>query len=169
MNKRFVEAIKSKSKSSLAFLLALIVLGTALVGGAVAFITASTKPVVNKFIPAVVTCQIVESVSEEQKSSVQIRNTGDIDAYIRVAVVGNTLDEDGNVTGELDVSPYLAGTGWEKSGDYYYYTSPVAPDGLTGELLTAAIPLGGANRVTILAEAIQADGNATVAAWGWSA
>ncbi len=148
---------KYSKKKAAALLIAAILLLTAVVGGALALLLDTSDAVTNTFTPAHVTCAVTETVADNVKSSVKIKNTGDIDAYIRVAAVGNTVDANGNVTGNFDLSTYLAASGWTKSGNYYYWNAKVAPNALTGELLTGNISLDG-HLVTILAEAIQADG-----------
>jgi len=148
---------KYSKKKAAALLIAAILLLTAAVGGALALLLDTSESVTNTFVPAHVTCAVDETVTNNVKESVKIENTGDIDAYIRVAAVGNTVDASGSVTGNFDLSDYLAASGWTESGGYYYWDAKVAPDALTGELLTGDIALDG-KLVTILAEAIQADG-----------
>ena len=132
------------------------------IGGTIAFLTSSADPVTNTFTPAKVTCEVVETVENNIETGAKIKNTGNIDAYIRVAVVGNSVNADGNIIGQLDMSPYLAAAGWTEGADgYYYWGEKVAPGALTGELLTAQIELEG-NMVSIFAEAIQAEGMAGV-------
>ncbi|MCR4963932.1 MAG: hypothetical protein K6B40_08710 [Firmicutes bacterium] len=145
-------------KKAVTLLLAAALLLTAAAGGTLAFLSVHTETITNTFTPAAVDCAIDETVANGIKSSVRIQNTGDIDAYIRVAAVGNTVDESGNVTGEFDLSPYLAAAAWVEGSDgYYYYPVQIAPNGFTTELLKQSIPLEGV-MVTILSEAIQANG-----------
>ncbi|MBR2782734.1 MAG: hypothetical protein IKD93_00830 [Firmicutes bacterium] len=149
---------KRSKKKTVALLLAAALLLTAAVGGTLAYLSATTGTITNTFTPAAVDCAIVETVENGVKSSVTVMNTGGIDAFIRVAVIGNTVDADGNVTGDFDLSGYLAGSGWTAGNDgYYYYSAPIAPQASTTELLTNPINLTGV-MVTIFAEAIQADG-----------
>lgn len=149
---------KRSKKKTAALLLAAALLLTAAVGGTLAYLSATTGTITNTFTPAAVDCAIVETVENGVKSSVTVKNTGGIDAFIRVAVIGNTVDADGNVTGDFNVTPYLDTSVWELSGGYYYYPSRVAPNDTTPtNLLTDSIDLTG-KRITILAEAIQADG-----------
>ena len=69
------------------------------------------------------------------KSNVQIKNTGDTDAYIRVAVVVNWMDEAGTkvwATKPVEDTEYSITyankTNWVKgSDDYWYYTKSVPP------------------------------------------
>ena len=104
-----------------------------------------------------------------------VQNTGNIDAYIRAKVVLNRVDEAGNI--EADDAPLLAGVdelpvpeGWTKVGDYLYYNGTVAsngkvaPGGVTDPALDPAEVAEGV-QITLIAEAIQADGGAAADAW----
>ena len=139
------------------------------IGGTVAFLVTHTDQIVNTFQPTDVTCEIIEEFNADKtvKTSAVVQNTGKIPAYIRVAVVANTVDAEGNITGAKDVSDELASNGWTKVGDYYYYNGVVQPSGKTTDLLKAeeGIDLKGI-QVTILASAIQAEPDSAVAqAW----
>ena len=132
-----------------------------------AYMHYASREVVNSFALSSVSCKIEETVKDGVKSSVKVQNAGNIAAFVRVAVVANTVDASGNITGKADVSTHLCGADWVKHTDgYYYYKTPVAPGGKTGELLTSAIDLDGI-QVTVLSEAIQSQ-PASVAqeAWG---
>lgn len=149
--------VKARSKKPL-FMIAAFALVVALsIGLTSAFLTAKTGGLTNTFTPGSVTCQVVEDFEDNAKSSITVKNTGNVPAYIRVAVVANTVDDEGNITGADDVSAHLAGTGWSENGGYYYYTGIVEPNYSTGELLNSSINLSG-KQVTVLAQAIQADG-----------
>lgn len=168
-------------------LLLLVAVGTSL-----AYVFTKTDPVENKFDPSKVSCAVVEVVEKgdssentanvvqtgKSKTNVQIKNTGDTDAYIRAAVVVNWMNEDGTrawatkpVQGaDYSISYNLNDNGWVDGGDgYYYYTQPVARDQLTDILITGATqltakgPVGTDNTqyylsIEIVASAIQADG-----------
>lgn len=154
----------------LLIVLLLLAIGTA--GGTLAFLTTRTTPVVNTFTPGEVSCRIVENVTDGIKSSVKVKNAGNIDAYIRVAVVANTVDAEGNITGAADddiLRNALAASGWTKGADgYYYHNGVVAPNALTTELLSNPINLSGV-QVTILASAIQSiPDDAVKGAWHMS-
>ena len=121
-------------------LLLLVAVGTML-----AYIFTETEPVENTFNPSKVSCAVVEnngtpvtgSVTDtgNVKENVQIKNTGDTDAYIRVAVVVNWMDEAGTkvwATKPVEDTEYsitYANTpNWVKgSDDYWYYTKSVPP------------------------------------------
>lgn len=163
-------AKKNPAPKRFALLLALVLILVGTVGGTVAYLATHTKPVVNTFTPGEVTCKVEETVDNGVKSSVKVQNTGNVPAYIRVAVVANTVDAQGNITGAADeniLKNALAASGWTKNGDYYYYNTAVDPNGLTGELLKNSIELEGI-QVTILASAIQSTPtDAVQEAWGY--
>ena len=165
-----------KTKQPVA-LLALLVLLCCTVAGTVAYLVTSTDPVTNTFTPAHVSTEVNESFTGGVKSNVTIKNTGDIPAYIRAAVIINWADANGNVygggtpaastkevTGDYTIS-YNTDGSWKQIGDYWYYTKPVAADSLTEKaLIESCSPVAGKApegynlQVTILADGIQADG-----------
>ncbi len=158
---------KHSKKKSAALLLSAVLLITAAVGGTMAFLSAATDAITNTFTPAEVTCDIIETFNDNgDKTDVVVKNTGDVDAYIRVAVIANTVDENGFVTGNFNPSQYLAGSAWieDENDGYYYYSEAISPGESTANLLkeNSSIPLDG-RMITILAEAIQSQGMSGVA------
>lgn len=155
------------AKKASALTIAIILILVMAIGGTVAFLVTHTDQIVNTFQPTDVTCEINEEFNDNNtvKTSAVVENTGKIPAYIRVAVVANTVDDEGNITGAADVSTELASSGWTKVGDYYYYNGVVKPNETTGNLLAEGIDLNDI-QVTILASAIQAEPtNAVAEAW----
>ncbi|MBE6977154.1 MAG: hypothetical protein E7438_00725 [Ruminococcaceae bacterium] len=177
------------SKKSIV-LVALALLLTVAVGTTLAYIFTNTDPVENTFKPSKVSCAVVETFEKNVKSNVKIQNTGDTDAYIRVAVVITWKYTDSNgiehVWAEKPVErtdysiTYPSDTGWVEGADgYYYYTQKVAPDATTGILISSASPITTGPKGTdntqyylsieIVASAIQADGmGATSAQEAWA-
>ena len=151
-------AKKNPAPKRFALLLALVLILVCTVGGTVAYLVTHTDPVVNTFTPGEVSCQVEEEFNEDNtvKTKAVVKNTGNVPAYIRVAVVANTIDKQGNITGMTTLPDNrLNETYWTKSGDFYYYKGVVQPGKETANLLTAAgIDLTGI-QVTILASAIQ--------------
>lgn len=150
---------KTNRPKHFAALLALVLILVCTVGGTVAYLVAHTDPVVNTFTPGKVSCQVEEEFNETNtvKTKAVVKNTGNVPAYIRVAVVANTVDEDGNITGMADLSQvdWLNEANWTEGSDgFYYYKGVVQPDDVTADLLKNGIPLTGI-QVTILAGAIQ--------------
>lgn len=163
---------------------ALVVLAGMLVGSTIAYLVSHTDSITNTFTSAKVTTSITESFTEwtVQKEDVRVKNTGDVDAFIRAAVVVTWQDKEGNVYPTAPVYgadkdyfvTYPENYSWVELGDYYYYTSPVTPGDSTGELLTkcsfchgAVPPEGYTLHVEILASAIQSEPtDAVKEAWG---
>lgn len=148
---------KTNRPKHFAGLLALVLILVCTVGGTVAYLVTHTDPVVNTFTPGEVSCQVNEEFNEDNtvKTKAVVKNTGNVPAYIRVAVVANTIDEQGNITGMKTLPDNrLNETDWTKSGGFYYYKGVVQPGDVTANLLNADINLEGI-QVTILASAIQ--------------
>lgn len=124
-------------------LLAVILLAGAVIGTTVAYLTTNTSAIVNTFEYAKVSCDVEETFKNDEKSNVQIRNTGNIPAYIRAYVVVNWLDSAGNIVPSVpsgydyDLKMPIDSRWVLKDDGYYYYSDPVAPDDATGgSLLT---------------------------------
>lgn len=153
---------------SVALLAAVVmVLGT-LVGTTVAYLFMGTDSIVNTFTPSSVTVEIDEKFDNKVKNDVTVKNTGDVDAYIRAAVVVTWQDSEGQIyptapVAGTDYTVSYPGNGWQEHNGYYYYTSVVAPEASTGILLTACKPVEGRTPdgyhlvVEILASAIQSE------------
>ena len=157
-----------KTKQPVA-LVALLVLLCCTVAGTLAYLVDKTPEVKNTFEPAKVTTAVDEKFDGTTKSEVKIKNTGNIPAYIRAAVIVNWADKDGNVSatpvkdGDY-VIKYDSSNTWKKIGDYWYYTKPVAADSLTEKaLIESCAPVAGKApegynlQVTILADGIQSE------------
>lgn len=156
-----------------AALVALVLIFCCTVGGTLAWLATSTEDVVNTFTPGEVDSEVHEVLDGSTKRNVQIKNTGNVDAYIRAAIVVNWADEEGNVYGTtpaendytMTMTLKLSDTGWQEGNDgYYYYANRVKPGAKTSELIKSCSPVEGKApagynlQVTILADAIQADG-----------
>lgn len=168
-----------KTKKPVA-LVALLLLLCCTVAGTLAYLVDSTDPVTNTFTPAHVSTAVDETFENGVKSDVKIQNTGDIDAYIRAAVIINWADANGNVYGggtpaastdDGKSGDYIISFNtddWKQIGDYWYCETTTAPGALTKPLIiscaktsTATVPDGYDLQVTILADGIQADGVAS--------
>lgn len=166
------EIKKSKIFGKLpAVAVALILIFMFAVGGTIAYLVTSTSSVNNQFNPVYVTCEI--------NNDGTIKNTGNIPAYIRAAVIVTWRDSNGTIFAKSPVvgTDYeiVAGTGWTKSGDYYYFNTAVAPsaDTTTGLSVTSkgtATPADGFTlKYEIVASAIQSDPKSAVTeAWGYT-
>lgn len=153
-----------------ALLLALAISGT------VAWLTTKGAPITNTFNPSKVACEVTESFNGTVKSSVNVKNTGDIDAYIRVKLVTYRTNEQGqHIGGTAELPSFTLGANWVKYGDYYYYTLPVTAGQTPAANLTDSIELkasyddadGGKQAIDVMAEAIQSvPAEAVGEAWG---
>lgn len=154
-------------------------------GGTLAYMFSKTGQLDNQFALAKVTCQ----VNANADSSFDVTNTGDVDAYIRAAIVVNWMDDLGNVRGippaASEYELILNNTDWFGHHDGYYYyrysVHPAAePGSITEDLVQSyglatgiTVPDGYKLAVEVVAEAIQADGTTDVGdipavtdAWG---
>ena len=171
--------LKTNRKAPVA-LVAILVLLCCAVAGTVAYLVTSTGPVTNTFTPASVTTQVEEEFNGTTKSNVRIKNTGNIDAYIRTAVIVNWADAQGNVSGtpvkdtdyvmDLNiVTDKKPDAPWFKGSDGYYYCKTAVKsvkqdtkNCYTPVLIKSCIKATGAQapagydlQVTILADGIQ--------------
>ena len=161
-----------------AMLIATILLLALTIGGTLAWLSASTGPIVNKFSPSEVTCKVEENFDEKtgEKTNVNVTNTGNIDAFIRVKLVTYRTNTDGqHIGGTAEIPSFTPGDGWMEYNGYYYYTKPVAPNGKPDSALISSITLtqkytdadGGMQAIDVIAEAIQSKPEAAVKdAWG---
>ena len=166
------EMKKSKIFGKLpAVVVALMLVLVFAVGGTVAYLVTSTTSVNNQFEPVYVTCEI--------NNDGTIKNTGNIPAYIRAAVIVTWRDKDGTIFAKSPVAgtdyEITAGNGWTKSGNYYYFDSAVAPSentttGLSVTSKNATAPADGFTlKYEIVASAIQSDPKSAVTeAWGYT-
>ena len=151
-------------------MIALILIICLAVGGTVAFIVTQTQAVKNTFTPSDVTVDIQEEFNGSIKKNVNVKNTGDTDAYIRVKLVTYMADSEGNPIAEnASIPPFDPGSDWFycESDDTYYYGKPVAPGDKTSDLIgSEGITLINGQVVEVLAEGIQSvPVNAVEEAW----
>lgn len=165
---------RRRSRKPTLLMLALAILLVAVVGTTIAYLFTNTGSIANTFTPASVTTEITEDFKNNVKNDVQVKNTGNVEAYIRAAVVVTWQNDAGEVypTAPVEDTDYTVTWtmgGWKKHTDgYYYYTSSVAPDKSTGILLTDCKPVAGMTPedyhlvVEILASAIQSKPDSAV-------
>lgn len=156
-----------------ALILSLCLIFALAVGTTFALLKASTAPVQNTFTAAKSGTKIEENTENGKKSSIQVKNIGTATSYVRVKLVMNWVDEEGNVvSGGSLPTVTLNKSDWFEQGGIYYYTKPVAPGDSTENLLEKPIvepgdkPDGCRLEVTVLAESIQAAPDSAVTeAW----
>ena len=159
-----------------AMLLATVMLFALAVGGTIAWLIDKDSPLVNTFDPSKVTCEVQEKFDGKVKSDVNVKNTGDIDAFIRVKLVTYRTNNAGqHIGGTAALPQFTLGANWVEYNGYYYYTLPVAPGDKPATKLTDSMTLtesyddadGGHQSIDVMAEAIQSvPEDAVKAAWG---
>lgn len=155
-----------------ALILSLCLIFALAVGTTFALLKANTDPVENTFTAAKSDIKIDEDVTGGQKKSIIVKNTGTAVSYVRVKLVMNWVDENGNVSAEpVNITPSITDDWFLKDG-IYYYKMPVAAKDFTTNLLKTPItqdaaPEGYHLEVTVLAESIQAaPSKAVTDSWG---
>jgi len=148
------------------------------IGGTLAWLSTKDAPITNTFNPSKVACEVTESFNGKVKSNVNVKNTSDIPAFIRVKLVTyRTNDQGQHIGGVSELPTFTPGAGWVKNGDYYYYIHPVEPGASPTANLAESITLtesytdpdGGHQSMDVMAEAIQSvPEEAVKAAWGFS-
>jgi len=164
----FIKNIKWNKKTLLLISLAMVLVLA--IGGTIAFLATNTQDVKNSFAPSQVSCVVEETFENNVKTNVTVKNTSDIDAYLRAAVVVTWQNANGDVLGVAPVKDkdftMELGDGWDTdtTDGYYYYPNAVKPGASTTELITeckvlkAAPEAGYTLHVEIIASAIQAEG-----------
>lgn len=151
------------NKKSLTLIVAAALLLTITVGGTTAYFLDTTDEAVYTFQPGF----LATGLQSADSTAIRVENQGTVDAYIRVAIVGNWVDENNVILAPWmgDVSINEA-DGWQQGEDgFYYYTARLAAreNALTPNLLAAPIasgegPDGAALKLQVLHQSIQADG-----------
>jgi len=137
-------ATASRKSPFIRFLLifgTVILVTAATFGATLAYMKNESGTVTNTFAAAQMSCKVCEDFSDGiHKKNVQIQNTGDSAAYIRVKLLPYWYDKEGE--GDVIVAKpawtplFTPGQGWVKGKDgFYYYTSPVAPGACTSSLI----------------------------------
>ena len=163
-NKRSGKGKRNASrKKTWTLMICLALLAGLAVGGTLAWLTSSTGSVVNTFTVGNVEGEVEETFDGTIKKNVNVTNTGDVDAFIRVKLVTYRVNAAGNpVGGEAESLSFTPGTGWVEHEGYYYYTFPVKPKfkpeaNLIGDSGITLDGDGGRQVVEVMAELIQSE------------
>lgn len=169
---------KTGNKRRTALLLSMVLLVVIAIGGTVAFLVTNDGPVTNTFAPSHVACKVTEEFDGTLKKNVNVENTGDTEAYIRVKLVTYRVNAQNlPIGGAATIPQFTLGTNWVLYDGYYYYTLPVKPgekpeDDLIGEMtLTGSYTDadGGKQVIEVMAEAIQSGPTEAIgSSWGVS-
>ena len=178
--------MKKLHRKGVVLLIALALLLTCAVSGTVAYLSVGSGPVTNTFTPAELDTVIVEAFNKQYggavKSSIQVKNKGTIDAYVRVGVYGYWAVKDGSGAEKIIAPWSFTGTpanGWVECADgWYYYPQKLAPNATTPNLLSSHIegddpPDNYPNAylvVNVIHQSIQTEPAKalTDAHWGWT-
>lgn len=166
-----------KNGKKLATLLICLCLLSLATGTVWAYLVARSEALANEFVPSEVTLEIEEDFGGGEKKNVAVRNTGNIPAFIRAAVVATFVSDEGKVLAVApkegkDYTVVWWSDGWVKGADgFYYCETAVEPDALTPVLIQSAVasaaPEGYRLNLQILASAVQAEPASAVGeAWG---
>ena len=174
---RQIKTYSRKPKRSIKpFLIAFCVciLACAAVSGSLAWLISAPGPVVNEFIPGEVTIQVDETFDGTTKSNVRIKNTGNVPAYIRVALVPAWVDDEGNIAAKhasLDDCNITLGDDfnqfWFEGTDGFYYCKTfINPDKSTPILIKSCTVKDGEHEydfeLQVIASAVQSLPTSTV-------
>lgn len=179
--KNYLKKSDHRIRRAVILAVSFLLLITGSVFGTLSYLTDGNASVVNTMIPGKVTTTVTEDFKNGVKSNVKIQNTGNVTAWLRAAVVVTWQDQSGNVSGtpaattDYDIS-YDLTNGWLKGDDgFYYWNAPVAPQGLTGVLVSscskavnADLPEGYELNVEIIGSGIQDAPADAFASWGKS-
>lgn len=147
-----------------ALILSLCLIFALAVGTTFALLKANTAPVTNTFKAATSEIKIEEKTDNGIKSEICVKNEGTATSYVRVKLVCNWVDKDGNVSATPVPAPTITNNDWFVKDGIYYYKMPVGPKDSTANLLQEGNPIkqpedapdGYHLEVTVLAESIQA-------------
>ncbi len=146
------------------------------IGITVSYMFKETEPVDNEFERAVVSCEVEEVFNAETgaKSSVTVKNTGNIPAFVRVRIVSYWVNANGDVVGIPSQMPsFTLASGWTQTSEgTYRYGTAIDPEASTPNLLAENSVMtlvtdekGNRQVVEIFAEAIQSAPDGAVDNW----
>lgn len=158
----------ARAGKSLGLILALALILCVAIGGTVAWLTHQAS-ITNTMVPGNVPVEITESISGKTKNQITLTNRGNVQAYLRVAVISNAL-EDGVIkpgTSSYSITP---NSNWQQLSDGYYYYKGIVEPGASVDLLGTAIGFSN-SEVVVMAQTVQVlgtftEGTASEKIWG---
>lgn len=133
---------KASRKKSLVLMASILLILAISVGGTLAYLATYTGDVENTFTPATPDTEITETLTDAVKSDVAVKNTGEVDMYIRARYFvvwrhnGQIVTQPDNVRITITRPTDMQ---WVEGADgYWYYPDAVAPGGSTSELIYEA-------------------------------
>lgn len=160
--KHLIESPRSSKRhwGALVAVILSVILLTGIIAGAVNVLRDTSGTVTEELSTAEVSCEVNDDWS--------VTNTSNIPVLIRVRVIVNMTDDEGNII-PGDTPDYTVGSNWTVNGDYLYYNGIVSDEdgdnATTAAISYTAAPDGG-DKLTVLAEAIQAASTAAEESWG---
>lgn len=155
------------NKRALVLVACLILVLTASVGTTLGYLLSVTEPMTNAFEAASVECE----VQSDENGFYFIKNTGNVDAYIRVAIIATWTKSDGTVSAQVPEISFNLKDNWIQAEDgYYYYKFPVQKETdilILENLGAGTVTMDGYSLdIKIVTSAVQAD-PITVVADAW--
>lgn len=154
----------------------LLLVGVFASTGVFASLFDTTSVVENKFEAADVSAVINGGQRSGSVKEYTVSNDGDLPVYVRVKIIVNWVDENGNPMMYPPEGAYHLSIGsgwvqtWKTSGpteDYWYYDGVLESGAVTEPLITRVSAEGGDVELILLAETIQTNPAAAAAeAWG---
>lgn len=165
--------LNRKSKP-LVLIVAMALVATMAIGGTMAWFQVNSDKLTNAFTPGEVGGEVVEDFDGNVKRNVAVKNTGNVEAYVRVALVPTWEDADGNIlpeTASIENLSFTLGSGWFVQEGFYYYRNKVAAGettaNLADQITVIGAPEGARMNLQILTEVIQANpADAVTESWG---
>ena len=170
----------AKNKKAYIYVACALAIALAAISVGTAYIMSQTEKSENEFVPSYVSCEVQQTVDQNVKKDIAVKNTGNIDAYIRATLIINYVD-DNDASRVWAISPeegvdYTLVWGdprWVKGADgFWYYSNSIEPEAYTENLIDSVTdlkkaPSGFHLSVKVLATAIQADPVSVVTeTWG---
>lgn len=169
-----------KNKKAWLYVACALALILTITAGTAAYLVSQSEKVENEFVPSYVACEVQQTLDGNSKKDINVKNTGNINAYIRATVIINYVDENDEsrvwaIAPEQDVDYTIVwgDSGWNKGADgFWYYTSSIEPEAYTEDLIVSVTDLGKSPSgfqlsVKVLATAIQADPvSVVIETWG---
>ena len=160
----------------LAALAAGVLVVSVAVGGTLAYFKDQANNVVNSFQSGTIQASVVESINNNSKTLIAVKNDGSAGAYARVRLVAYWVDDEGKILAKPSPSTvFTPNTGWvyRQADGYYYCTSVIFNGSQTPNLLPNGTSLSLAAEddawpvIEVFAETVQATpSNAANDLWG---
>lgn len=140
-----------------------LIIGVA-AGSTMAYLTDESAALRGSYTAGVVACEV--------QSDYSVKNTGNVAAYIRVTLVQNYVNAEGNVCSAHEVITPANPARWVYQDGFYYYTQILAPNNVTDPAASSDLPPaddGCTVKTTLYAQAIQAQpADAVIDKWGYN-